>query len=104
VIHFDHDTGIEAFPFLIRRDSGLMEFICQHGVGHPVASSAHYLSFLWQDKDDNWSVHGCDGCCGREDFPDIEYIPARLLVVRGRKHCPKKLKQTGTRSSSASIT
>ena len=33
------------------RADGRVEYICEHGVGH----GNH--------------VHGCDGCCSREDFP-----------------------------------
>lgn len=33
------------------REDGRVEFICEHGIGHGL------------------HVHGCDGCCGRPDFP-----------------------------------
>ena len=33
------------------RLDGRIEYICKHGVGH----GDH--------------VHGCDGCCSRDDFP-----------------------------------
>lgn len=33
-----------------------IEFLCEHGVGH-----APYWS--------HDGIHGCDGCCGRPDFP-----------------------------------
>lgn len=33
-----------------------MEFACEHGVGH----APHWS----HDR-----IHGCDGCCGRDDFP-----------------------------------
>jgi len=33
------------------------EWLCEHGVGH-------YDPRLVKD-----GVHGCDGCCAREDFP-----------------------------------
>lgn len=34
------------------RGWNLVEWICEHGIGHYA-------------KD----IHGCDGCCSREDFP-----------------------------------
>ena len=33
------------------RSDGRIEWLCEHGVGH----GNH--------------IHGCDGCCSREDFP-----------------------------------
>ena len=45
------------------RASGLVEWICEHGVGHPDARSVKMMG------DDTWEIHGCDGCCGRDDFP-----------------------------------
>lgn len=44
----------------ITRASGLVEDICEHGVGHPNQE--------WLDKHDpsrktGISIHGCDGCC-----------------------------------------
>jgi hypothetical protein len=33
------------------------EWICEHGVGH-------YDPFL-----NKYTTHGCEGCCGRDDFP-----------------------------------
>jgi len=79
---FDEDTGIPHFPILLRRETGLMEFQCIHGVGHPAAQSAHFLDVIHGDKKGTWSIHGCDGCCGREDFPELRYISPRLEIVR----------------------
>lgn len=78
MIKFNKDTGIEAFPWLIRRETGLMEFVCKHGVGHPARDS---IRFFENNGVSSLGVHGCDGCCQREDFPDIKYIPARLEIV-----------------------
>lgn len=33
------------------------EWICEHGVGHYDPNLVKY------------TVHGCDGCCSRNDFP-----------------------------------
>lgn len=51
----------------IRRETGLVEHVCAHGVGHPNAGS-----ILWMQEEtghESWGIHGCDGCCTREDFP-----------------------------------
>ena len=44
------------------RGSGLLEHVCQHGVGHPDPASARKLG-------EGFGIHGCDGCCQRDDFP-----------------------------------
>lgn len=45
--------AIQIFP----RMNGLVEDICEHGIGHPnkFLSGEYY-----------YSVHGCDGCCMEE--------------------------------------
>ena len=47
----------------IVRASGLIEWQCEHGVGHPDPQSIKNMG------DDGWGIHGCDGCCSRDDFP-----------------------------------
>lgn len=44
----------------IHRETGLVEHICEHGVGHPAAASVHWLKIHGFD---GYEVHGCDGCC-----------------------------------------
>lgn len=46
----------------IIRETGLVEYVCEHGVGHPDPESAKKMG-------EGWGVHGCDGCCSRDDFP-----------------------------------
>jgi hypothetical protein len=46
----------------IIRASGLVEWQCEHGVGHPDFKSVKKMG-------EEWGVHGCDGCCIRDDFP-----------------------------------
>jgi hypothetical protein len=51
----------------IRRETGLVEHVCEHNVGHPNAGS-----ILWMQEStgqDGWGIHGCDGCCQHDDFP-----------------------------------
>jgi len=35
----------------ICRPSGVIEWVCKHGVGHPIDANIHN------------GIHGCDGCC-----------------------------------------
>lgn len=51
------------------RASGLIEWVCEHGVGHPDERSAEKIAKSLGHSKDTWLTHGCDGCCSREDFP-----------------------------------
>lgn len=44
------------------RATGLVEDICEHGVGHP---NIEWLKEHDPDGKLGFSVHGCDGCCLR---------------------------------------
>jgi hypothetical protein len=46
----------------IIRDSGLVEDICKHGVGHP---NIGWLDDNDPDKKFGWGIHGCCGCCNK---------------------------------------
>lgn len=50
----------------IVRVSGLVEDICEHGIGHP---NKEWLEEHDSDNKKSFAVHGCDGCC----FQDITY-------------------------------
>jgi len=56
------------------RSSGLLEWVCEHGVGHPDFKSAEVLAETHNDKVDTWLIHGCDGCCQHKDFPSKNKI------------------------------
>lgn len=43
-----------------RTDRGILERICEHGVGHPDYDSARYLASVGKNYE---NIHGCDGCC-----------------------------------------
>jgi len=53
------------------RETGLLEWLCEHGVGHPDLNSCKTLDNRkgWEGSKGTWTVHGCDGCCSRDDFP-----------------------------------
>lgn len=41
------------------REDGRVEWICPHGVGHPIGHISKWMDWMW--------VHGCDGCCLEEE-------------------------------------
>lgn len=47
---------------LLRRETGLLEDICEHGVGHP---NRDWLAKHDPEGKRMLGVHGCDGCCGK---------------------------------------
>lgn len=47
-------------PYNWRTDRGIMERICEHGIGHPDIDSARYLE---RNGREYKNIHGCDGCC-----------------------------------------
>lgn len=55
-IHNPSDHHMRDWPQVWRSDRGIVERLCEHGVGHPDPDC------IYAQKD---SVHGCDGCCGR---------------------------------------
>lgn len=69
----------------VRRENGVIENMCEHGVGHPAFGSADYW---WrvsgrEDEDNPLHIHGCDGCCRSNEWK-IEDL--RNGVIIGNKH------------------
>lgn len=58
----DHpsDHKLKDAPMLWRDDRGILERICEHGIGHPDFDSALYLTSIGSEVE---NIHGCDGCC-----------------------------------------
>lgn len=51
-------------PLNWRIDRGMMEFICECGIGHPTVHQVDYwLRTLSSREARAQSVHGCCGCC-----------------------------------------
>ena len=65
-LHQRSNHGMRKYPQHWRGDRGIMERICDHGVGHPDPDEYRVLNGL----DDG--IHGCDGCC--QDGTDEDYI------------------------------
>lgn len=51
------------------RMDGRLEWVCECGVGHPDIRMARNLANRYGDKIETWLIHGCCGCCSRDDFP-----------------------------------
>lgn len=59
-IHNPSKHHMLDWPMNWREDTGVMERICPHGVGHPDPDDAAYNKRIGKE----WkAVHGCDGCC-----------------------------------------
>ena len=48
----------------IVRSSGLVEDICEHGIGHP---NIDWLKIHDSDGEKGFGTHGCDGCCADKE-------------------------------------
>jgi len=81
-IHRPSAHRMVTWPMNWRGDTGVMERICPHGVGHPDPDHMAYVKSLTPEHDcpgdhgtwfdpreceyphlDWQGVHGCDGCC-----------------------------------------
>ena len=58
------------------RETGLVEWKCKHGIGHPDYNSAVGTAKKHGHCLGTWLLHGCCGCCSRKDFP------GRKITVR----------------------
>ena len=73
----------------IRRETGLVEHICKHGVGHPAIGSVHWMKL---NGVNGMEVHGCDGCCNTKEWRDADLLEGleianKLLFDALRKDC-----------------
>lgn len=58
----------------ITRETGLVEDVCEHGVGHP------NLEYLKSHKGAN-GIHGCDGCCSKTQKFEIRFKGQKKGIV-----------------------
>lgn len=59
--HNPSNHPLKEAPINFRGDTGVVERICEHGIGHPDPDH-----IAWRKGTGNLnglSVHGCDGCC-----------------------------------------
>jgi hypothetical protein len=82
------DHPLKNAKMLWRNDRGILERLCEHGVGHPDADSAAYLASIGRSND---NIHGCDGCCmgkSEHDAPESTeksefWASMRVEIVKG---------------------
>jgi hypothetical protein len=69
------------------RADGRVELCCEHGVGHPSARLQN--AFGRRKYEEHDGIHGCDGCCGSDDFAKTEQ---EILdkIEKQKKKCRKK--------------
>ena len=60
-IHNPSDHYLKDAPMNWRPDRGIMERICEHGIGHNDPDDTAYRKRM--GFDDSEGVHGCCGCC-----------------------------------------
>ncbi len=68
-IHAPSNHSLRTVPTHWRDDRGLMERICEHGIGHPDPDDL-YFRVTHGEGVEGAGVHGCDGCCreaGRDE-------------------------------------
>lgn len=61
VLHNPSDHHMREWKLIFRNDTGLMERICEHEIGHPDPDSLYYFQEVLGREDA--VVHGCDRCC-----------------------------------------
>lgn len=66
VASYEHSLTCTCIGDTIIRETGLHEWICKHGVGHPIAESARKIAAKHKHELRMWMIHGCDGCCATE--------------------------------------
>lgn len=59
VLHNPSDHHMREWKLNFRNDTGQMERLCEHGIGHPDPDDLAYHTSIGRD----FSIHGCDGCC-----------------------------------------
>ena len=68
------------------RESGLLEWTCEHGVGHPLHKSVTWLEAHGPEgAKRTWGIHGCDGCCAHEWWdltPQVAFGILSLVLER----------------------
>lgn len=76
-------NGIPEGWTQVQRETGLIEWVCPHNVGHP-APAAYQIYREFRE----YGGHGCDGCCKiYNPKPERKNeIPSRTANVQKRKN------------------
>lgn len=97
-IHNRSDHHMRGWPQHWRSDRGIMERICEHGIGHPDPDEYKIISGI------DAGFHGCDGCCSEGgqvvEVNGVEYVEQELdentilVPVKKKKEKKKYIKLT----------
>ena len=68
---------------VVRREGGLIEHICRHGIGHPNFYSATRLDQHFDHTPGTWMTHGCDGCCDDPQWPGRKLTDSEIVARLG---------------------
>lgn len=74
VMHNPSPHHMWSWPITLR-NTGLMERVCEHNVGHPDPDSLAWLDRNYERErgtDSGLWSHGCDGCCR---VPEPDNVP-----------------------------
>ena len=63
VIHNPSDHPLRDATMIWRSDKGIMERLCEHGIGHDDPDDYAYRRTIDPNAT---AIHGCDGCCALE--------------------------------------
>lgn len=88
----------------IRRETGLIEHLCEHEIGHPAYASADWIArvnhkeaseFSLEENRNAWLVHGCDGCCNSTEW-QIQSLKesveiANQIIIQHKKYIEDNL-------------
>jgi hypothetical protein len=78
-IHNPSDHPLKDAPTHWRGDRGIMERVCQHGVGHPDPDDIRVRRGWWE------GIHGCDGCCEENQKANLQRVldkPAEHVKIK----------------------
>lgn len=68
-IHKPSPHDMVTWPLAWREDKGILERMCEHGIGHPDPDSLAFIKLTRGDKEaTEYGVHGCDGCCKKKPW------------------------------------
>lgn len=64
IFHSPTAHKMSEWPYNLR-ETGLVERMCAHGVGHPDPDSAAFMDDFYgiKKREYGYMRHGCDGCC-----------------------------------------
>lgn len=68
-----------------RRETGLLEAFCSHGIGHPIPESVRHMDARGPlGSCGAWGVHGCDGCCSGDEHSRYETLRELRLLAKSK--------------------